>query len=238
MTIMPGNVQKQFTQFYQEGLEARNNGKHMAAIDALSRAEAIAAEYEDRQKHWKVLNVIAIAYAKLGKENKDNDRFEEAFDSLATASDLAHRLEAFDLRYMTVSNLGRVATIGEITFTEDSKDLTEGLSLRVLQSFKRARRELAKVNHPYFEYANAMHGAPVAAVSGDWHETSNLLSAGYSAAFKMSSEKNSYEIPAEIDASGLSYLAESAKLLAVANQDLVSQEEFDQQRVKVIGLID
>jgi|GEM_PF-1254429 len=219
---------KEFERLHALGMRSLSNGKFEPALKYFTEADTLARQCGDRRKRLEALNPMAHALWSLGE-------FDKAKQKLAVAAKIASELGLRDELAIVFSNQGRLEAVKIIKQKPITKQ-PSALSKESLPHFTRALNLLDGHDHLYFRYANAKHGALVAALAQDYKKSSLLLSDGLYVAFKKSS-KFDRETTYQLNPSGLDYFAAAAKLtnlgaLNPASRDYKAQEKLARELVK------
>lgn len=178
MSEMPGNIREKFEELHEGGMRAKEAGDHVAAAEIFEMADELAENFNDKQKRLKALNPQARALWTLGD-------YENALDRLNTASIVARELGLKDESAIVISNIGRLAAV-RVVKTVEVQDIPKTLRYESVPFFVQARMALAGHPHYYYRFANAQHGAPIAALAGENDEVNKLIDEAVMVAYERS----------------------------------------------------
>jgi tetratricopeptide (TPR) repeat protein len=219
---------KEFQRLIAAGLKAQRAGKHEQALKHLDDADTIARHHNDRKRRLKVLNPTAQVLWSMGE-------FDKARQKLALAARISSDLALMDELAIAFSNHGRLNAV-KILRTAPLTRQPKKLQKDALPYFMKAFRMLEGHEHLYFRYANAKHGALVAALAQEYQKSTMLSAEGLSVAFKKS-RKYDKEVTYKLSPSGLDYFAMATQLtkLGAMNpgaRELKTQEKVARELVK------
>jgi tetratricopeptide (TPR) repeat protein len=203
--MLEGAAQKHFEELNTAGQSAKDAGNHEGALAAFDEADRVAGIHDDSLKRMHALTPAARALWSLG-------RYEEATGRLQTASDIAAELGLSDERGITFSNIGRIAAVKTLR-TVPVQDQASTLKQEAAPKFRDAYELLKGHPHLYYRYANAQHGAVVAAMAGERKLANKLVIEGAKVAFQRSEQPYDHIRTYKISPKGLVQLLAAAALI-------------------------
>jgi hypothetical protein len=202
-----------FKELHAGGLQASKRGNFRAARKLFEMADELAVMHEDDCKRLDALNPLARALWNA-------EDFYGATDKLVTAIEIARELKLPDEEAIAISNLGRMAAV-RVVRLYPAEDVPEALGDEAVPRFEIARKKLAGHPHYHYRYANAHHGAPVAAIAGKVAEAEYLIGEGMRVARRTSPEPYDQVVTFELNTNGLHQIALALMYLAHDCQDEV-----------------
>jgi hypothetical protein len=221
MSGMDAETGNLFKELHSGGLQASKRGNVRAARELFEMADELAVMHKDDRARLDALNPLARALWSI------ND-FYGATDKLVTATEIASELNLPDEEAIAISNLGRMAAV-RVVRLYPVDDITEALADEAVPRFTLAREKLEGHAHYYYRYANACHGAPIAAIAGNETEASNLIAEGTHVARRRSPEPYDQVVTHTINPYGLHQIALASMYLAHHCEDeLLLKQIIDQ----------
>jgi tetratricopeptide (TPR) repeat protein len=195
---MNAETASQFDRLHAAGLNANKDGEYDIAAKIFELADDLASEHNDPRKRLDALNPWAKALW-------SQDDYDQAIDRLELAAEIANDLDLTDEAAIAVSNIGRVAAVRVVR-------------LLPVELVAEALHE-ESLPHFYYRYANAHHGAPIAAVAEGEDEAMKLIAEGAAVARKVSPEPYDQVPTYTINPNGLNQLALAIMYLEHGLQD-------------------
>lgn len=211
---MDEKARQRFNNLHAKGMKLRDRYPR-PALTAFQLADETAADAGDERMRLNALNPMARALWHLG-------RYDEAAERLKEAKSIAEKLTLIDESAIAVSNLGRLAAV-QVVETVAVEDQGQQFRIRSVPHFAEARKMLSNHPHYYFRYANAQHGAGVAALAGVRQEAANLIADGMSVAFSVSPQPYDQVKTSDINPRGLEQMATALAYLAHGDARLAEQ---------------
>jgi tetratricopeptide (TPR) repeat protein len=208
---MNAETASQFDRLHAAGLNANKDGEYDIAAKIFELADDLASEHNDPRKRLDALNPWAKALW-------SQDDYDQAIDRLELAAEIANDLDLTDEAAIAVSNIGRVAAVRVVRLLPVEL-VAEALHEESLPHFSLAREKLSGHPHFYYRYANAHHGAPIAAVAEGEDEAMKLIAEGAAVARKVSPEPYDQVPTYTINPNGLNQLALAIMYLEHGLQD-------------------
>lgn len=132
--------------------------------------DQLAQEYDDPLKRMHALNPAAKSLWSMGQ-------YDQAHERLTIAEEIGKELKLIDEAAIARSNIGRIAAC-RIVNTLVVDEQPEALRNEAVPSFVLAYKALKGHSHLYYRYANAHHGATVAALAGERLVSAQLIAEG------------------------------------------------------------
>lgn len=210
--MLQGQARLQFEDLHSSGMRAKDKGDHTEALELFAEAGQLARQHHDDPKLLDALQPEARAFWSL-------ERYDEATQTLEQARQLAFTLELPEQLGIVYSNLGRLAATRVIHTTDLSPtEQIQALQQDAIPHFRRAYTILRDTDHLYFRYANAQHGAVIAALTCQRRFTRQLLIEGMRVAFRQPSDPHELRRPYRVNPYGLVDFIGATMLLPFGNQ--------------------
>ncbi|HJQ09357.1 MAG TPA: tetratricopeptide repeat protein [Candidatus Saccharimonadales bacterium] len=208
--MLSGDFRERFEELNTIGQAAKDAGDHERALATFEEAHRLATEHDDNLKCMHAITPAARALWSMG-------RYDDASVKLETASDIARELDLTDELGITISNIGRLATIKTV-HTVPVEQQREILRAEAAPKFSEAYNILKDHPHLYYRYANAQHGSVVSAMAGERRLACKLVTEGFRVAFRRSEEPYDQRRTYQINKRGLLQLAAATALIPFADR--------------------